>query len=288
MGKTTIFTLALASLLILAWLWHNSHLDESYVTITGGEVGERYYGYKENTAGKAKPEIVKFDLVDPECAPSDLLSIILYGYHIMLDTKGHAPDYCGNTISCNNCHFNAGNSLGGRNRGISLVGVTEIYPRFSKRDNKDISLADRLDNCFRRSMNGKALPRDSLEMDAIIAYLTWISHEAGHASKYPWLGLKFLTSEHVPNEENGEKVYNHNCAICHGDHGQGTGEPGPEGVPPLWGNDSFNDGAGMNMVPMMASFVYYNMPYGQPTLTEEEALDVSLYITKQSRPHFTP
>ena len=132
-------------------------------------------------------------------------------------------------------------------------------------------------------MNGNPLPSDSLEMEGLLAYLAWISHEVMEAPKLPWLGLDPIPSNHFPNPENGKKVYENHCQICHGAEGEGT-----KGVPPLWGPESFNDGAGMNTVQMLSSFVWLNMPLGQPVLTATESLDVAAYIVGRPRPHFTP
>jgi thiosulfate dehydrogenase len=57
--------------------------------------------------------------------------------------------------------------------------------------------------------------------------------------------------------------------------------------PPLWGPDSFNDGAGMARIGNAAAFVETNMPKGaENTLTEAEALDIAAYFTKQPRPDY--
>jgi thiosulfate dehydrogenase len=265
-------------LFVVVLLLYYSYAREEHVEIVGGKKGEEYFSIDEPHDDKPA---VKFDLVDPEGAPEEIYNQAMLGYHIMIDTKKNASEFVGNELNCNNCHFCAGNSLGGRNRGISLVGVTAMYPRYSKRDKKDISLVDRLSNCFKRSMNGIAPPNDSLQMQALVTYLTWISHEVQDAPKLPWLGLTPLSSKHVPNKVQGENVYNENCSLCHGPNGEGTSE-----VPPLWGDRSYNDGAGMNTMTMLSSFVWYNMPYGQPSLTEEEALDVAAYVISQPRPHF--
>jgi thiosulfate dehydrogenase len=54
--------------------------------------------------------------------------------------------------------------------------------------------------------------------------------------------------------------------------------------PPLWGPDSFNDGAGMHRVLTAARFIKARMPFGQPGLTDEQAFDVAAYINSQPRP----
>lgn len=275
-----ICVLLLGSIIVLV---EYTHLEEEYVEITGGSLGEKYYGMEETKKAEHEDKLMKFDLLDPECAPADMLNKVLYGYHIMLETKKNCGEFCGNSIDCTNCHFDAGNNLGGKNRGISLVGVTAMYPKYSKRDKKTISLVDRISNCFQRSLNGKVPPKDSLQMEAMVAYLAWISQEVMNAPALPWLGLNPIKSQHVPDAKNGSIVYENKCMICHGLNGSGDSH-----VPAIWGEKSFNDGAGMNTLPMLSSFVLMNMPLDQPDLTPEEALDVAAYVISQPRPHFTP
>lgn len=280
MGKFLLFSIFALAIATSVWMALHTHTKEKHVEVGGGITGSRYYEIDDPHDDKPP---VRFDLLDPECAPADMLNKILYGYQIMLDTKKHAPEYAKNGLDCNCCHFNAGNTLGGKNRGISLVGVTAMYPKYSKRDKKNISLFDRLNNCFKRSMNGKPLPVGCIEAEALEAYLAWISHEVMDAPSLPWLGLDPIPSNHFPDAENGKKVYEHYCQICHGTDGEGS-----KSAPPLWGPNSFNDGAGMNTMPMLSTFVWLNMPHGQPVLTPEEALDVAAYVIGKPRPHFVP
>lgn len=227
-----------------------------------------------------------FDLVDPEEAPQEIKESVMKGYYLMMDTQKYAAEYAGDKLNCANCHFQGGDTLGGKNNGISLVGVTEIYPQFSPRNGRIISLADRINNCFERSMNGKPLPAGSVLMEEMIAYLAWISKEVAPIKFFPWLGLPKLKTDHHPNSEAGERVYHLYCALCHRSGGEGDLRQGLVDYPPLWGDGSFNDGAGMSMLPNLASFIYYNMPYGQPFLTEEQALDVASFILTKPRPKF--
>ena len=282
--KIMLFISFFLVVLVTFGLVDYTYLSERFVQITGGKVGLKYYGLDENPLDNIRTEVVmEFDLRDPESAPEDKLNKILYGYQIMLETQKNAADYCGNSIACKSCHFVAGNTLGGKNRGISLVGVTAMYPKYSKRDKKNISLSDRICNCFQRSLNGKPPPKDSLQMEALLAYLAWISDEVLNAPALPWLGLDPISSKHVPDPINGAAVYDAQCSLCHGYEGKGN-----VNTPALWGDFSFNDGAGMNTMPMLSSFVLQNMPFGQPDLTPEEALDVSSYIISKPRPHFVP
>jgi thiosulfate dehydrogenase len=122
-------------------------------------------------------------------------------------------------------------------------------------------------------------------MRSLLTYFQWISRGIGIYSDVRWLGLPSLKSKHISNAENGQKVYNVYCAMCHGK--EGDGELANE-VPPLWGPKSFNVLAGMHVEKTLASFIYYNMPYEDPGLSEEQALDVAAFIARQPRPGLLP
>ena len=58
--------------------------------------------------------------------------------------------------------------------------------------------------------------------------------------------------------------------------------------PPLWGADSYNNGAGMARITLAAGFIKGNMPSGithaTAVLTDEQAFDVAAYVNSQPRP----
>lgn len=233
--------------------------------------------------------LLGINLVDPEEAPPPIKDSVLRGYSIIMNTPFYAPNYAKDQLSCTHCHFFGGDTLGGRNNGISLVGVTHVYPRYSEREGKTISLAQRINSCFERSLSGKPLPEGSQEMADILNYLKWISHDIKNFQIFPWLGLSLIKSNRKPNTANGERLYDIYCAMCHKSDGQGGAELTPvEGkiYPPLWGPNSFNDGAGMSKLTTLASFIFWNMPYKNSVLTEEQSIDVASFILQQPRPHF--
>jgi thiosulfate dehydrogenase len=233
--------------------------------------------------------LVGFNLVDPEQAPPEIRDSVMRGYRLFTHTGFYAPHYVGNELSCSNCHFCGGDTVGGKNGGISLVGVTTLYPQYSKRSGTVIDLTQRINNCFQRSLNGKAPPADSLEIQDLLTYLKWISKEVEQVKNIPWLGLPTLKTKHKPDPHQGQQVYTQYCAACHQDDGQGGGTIDPtygKTIPPLWGPHSFNDGAGMSTIEMLAPFVYLNMPFQQASLSEEQALDVASFVLQQPRPHF--
>ncbi|MFA6915865.1 MAG: c-type cytochrome [Parachlamydiales bacterium] len=235
------------------------------------------YRYVLEHDGKKYP----FNLMDPGQSPENIRAQVVQGYKIFTDTPTNAPEFVGNGLTCNNCHFVGGNTLGGLNGGISLVGVTSTYPRYIKRFDREITIEERIQSCFLRSLNGKAPPVDSTVMQTVVAYLKWISSEADPLPIKPWLGLKALPEGIKGNKVQGATDYWNKCASCHRPDGQGT-----TGVPAVWGDQSFNDSAGMHSVPTMASFIKANMPHGNPILTDQQAMNIAEFISEKLRPHF--
>ena len=76
-------------------------------------------------------------------------------------------------------------------------------------------------------------------------------------------------------------LYAEHCASCHGVHGLGTEEG-----PPMWGEKSYNDGAGLSRIDKLAAWLKVAMPLGDPSLTEPEALDIAAFVNSQPRPTF--
>lgn len=223
---------------------------------------------------------IQFELVDPGEAPQSIRALVEQGYQIMLNTPANIENYSGAAMSCTNCHFAGGNTTGGKNNGISLVGVSAVYPRYNPAVGDVETLPERINNCFERSLNGKAIPVDSKEMKALLTYFQWISRDIRIYNHVSWLGLPILESTHIPNAENGKIVFETYCAMCHGKDGNGESN---NNIPPLWGPRSFNAYAGMNNQRILSSFIYYNMPYDDAGLTQEQAIDAAAFIAKQPR-----
>jgi hypothetical protein len=76
----------------------------------------------------------------------------------------------------------------------------------------------------------------------------------------------FKTPKRAASVEAGQTVYGARCSACHGTDGLGllaTGEKAKGYLfPPLWGPDSFNNGAGMHRVLTAARFIKARMPLG--------------------------
>ena len=71
-------------------------------------------------------------------------------------------------------------------------------------------------------MNGRALPTDAPEMQAMVAYIKFISSGVEPDQRLPGLGtgrMPELNRAADPNR--GEPLYLRNCAACHNNEGSG-------------------------------------------------------------------
>jgi thiosulfate dehydrogenase len=210
------------------------------------------------------------------------------------DAPDPAKRYTGNGLECTNCHIKAGTAR----FAIPLVGIYQHYPAFSARTESMQTLADRVNDCMQRSMNGRPLPANSPEMKAILAYIKFLG--AGQNPKQLGRGTPALPlPTRAADPAKGAAVYQRVCAACHQANGQGV-ELGINGrqfekrrylYPPLWGPESFNDAAGMARIVTAAWFVHANMPigitYAYPILAADDAYDVMAFVDTQPRPHKT-
>lgn len=193
----------------------------------------------------------------------------------------------GNRLACASCHLDIGTEPGT----LTLLQTTEHYPRFSGRQGGMTDIEDRINECMQRSMNGKALPMDSPEMIAMASYLRSLGAQyaaMGAGSKKAAESAAFKTPNRRADVAMGQVVYSTRCATCHGNDGAGllaTGDVRKGYLfPPLWGPDSFNDGAGMGRVLTAARFIKARMPLGRPDLSDDEAFDVAAFIISKPRP----
>ncbi|MDH5429212.1 MAG: c-type cytochrome [Nitrospirota bacterium] len=203
---------------------------------------------------------------------------IWLGYNLIMNTQTNAKAYVGNGLSCRNCHLDAGRKVGAG----TYVGVIYAYPQYKARAGKEISLVDRINECFERSLNGKALPPQSLEMDAIQAYISWLSQNVPPSADLSWLGFPLVKMTQKTDRQHGQQVFTNSCANCHGLDGQGTMM-----APPLWGPRSFNIASGLARLSKAAGFIKTTMPFTQPgSLPDADAYDVAAFMNSHPRPDY--
>jgi thiosulfate dehydrogenase len=207
----------------------------------------------------------------------------------------NAPDaskrYAGNNLACSNCHLEAGT----KKFGLPLFGLYDDFPQYSARSGGEISIEDRINSCMTRSMNGRPLANDAPEMQAIVAYIKFLSTGVARDQHLPGLGTGQMPElKRAADPARGEPHYARHCAACH--HTDGSGVRGSIAgsdlgyvMPPLWGRDTFNDGAGMARIITLANFIHFNMPHGadylNPQISVDVAWDIAAFVLSHPRPH---
>jgi thiosulfate dehydrogenase len=208
-----------------------------------------------------------------------------------------AMRYAGNNLSCANCHLDSGT----RPYAMPMIGISRVFPAYRAREGKVNDLPQRIDGCMERSMNGRPIPHESREMKAFTAYLDFLGRNLPADIKITANTLKgargppLARLDRPAAPDRGREVFGNACAQCHGSDGQGVrnGAPGDAmgyKYPPLWGPDSFNDGAASARILTLARYVHANMPWGiarhdNPVLSVEDATDVAAFVDSQPRPH---
>jgi thiosulfate dehydrogenase len=193
-----------------------------------------------------------------------------------------------NGLNCQNCHLQAGTAVFANNYGS----VASLFPKLRARSGKIETVYKRVNDCFERSLNGKAIDTAGKEMQAIVAYINFIGSNVEKGKKAEGSGFKDLAYlDRAAEPQKGQSVYTAKCQSCHQPNGEGlfNADKTEYNFPALWGPHSYNDGAGLYRISNIAKYVKYNMPQGttyrNPQLTDEEAWDVAAYITSQPRPH---
>ena len=202
--------------------------------------------------------------------------------------------FAGNGLDCASCHLKAGM----QRFALPLVGIWRTYPAFSARLGKIETMTERVNDCMERSMNGRPLPANGPDMRAILAYLQFIGSVPDTETPFWGHGVpKLRLPDHAADPGHGRAVYRTMCAACHGPAGAGVRYSASEQrrqqrrylYPPLWGPDSYNDGAGMARNITAAWFVHANMPDGvtfaDPILSVDDAYDVAAYVNQHPRPN---
>ena len=188
---------------------------------------------------------------------------------------------------------------GQREKSLPLVGIVGMFPEYNRRAGRLYSLEDRIVDCFLRSENATGGSEDesdlpsltSKEVLAVAAYLTWLSRGSEVGRNPPWRGQNAIApSSTIPidrlDPRKGEALFVERCTTCHGTDGQGVAV-GDKIPGPLWGPDSWNDGAGAARVYTLAGIIRYSMPFLDPgSLTDEEAQHLAAFINAQPRPSF--
>ena len=244
-------------------------------------------------AQPARDSSIAYKLPDTAAIPHDPMGeMIRYGRELVMNTskhigpKGSAGRYAGNMMNCAHCHLDGGT----RPYAFNFFSTHARYPQYRGRENKVLTLEDRVNNCIERPLNGRPLGHESKEMIAIVSYIKWLSTNVPvgqHVKGDENLDISFPARAADPQK--GAAIFAENCASCHGANGQGqlNIEETAYTYPPLWGPNSYQKGSSAHRITKLARFIKANMPdkkatWEKPFLTDEEALDVAAFINDDS------
>jgi thiosulfate dehydrogenase len=261
-------------------------LSASALTITHGLLG----------AEPVKIDLAQWTPPDIAIVGDDPFSrLVKHGYALFTNTANEigprvsdlTKRFSGNNLACQNCHLQAGTQP----YAMPLMGIWGQFPQYRGREGTVDTLEDRINGCMERSMNGRALPLESREMKSLSSYMRWLSTDIPDGATLKGVGtLQIKEPPRAAEPGRGAQIYASVCEACHGSDGLGQRAQSGAGYqfPPLWGPDSFNNGAGMSRVLTAAAYAKHNMPIGTmfnaPVLTDEDAYDVAAYVVSQRRP----
>ncbi|MCB8839766.1 c-type cytochrome [Aurantimonas sp. VKM B-3413] len=231
----------------------------------------------------AKAEAASFTPPPESAIPNDDFGkMVRLGEAIFHDTQKNAGQFLGNDLQCSNCHIDRGRLAGS----APLWAAYVKYPAYRSKNDHVNTFQERLQGCFRYSMNGKAPPLGDKVLVALESYAYFLAKGAPTGSDLAGRGYPKLPKPDGFDRKNGAAVYAQSCAVCHGGNGEGQKTAsGTMVFPPLWGPRSYNWGAGMSTISNAAAFVKANMPLGKGgSLSDKDAWDVAAFIDGKERP----
>lgn len=214
-----------------------------------------------------------------------LKETIRRGHDLFINTQQLRGKNVFNNMNCSSCHMGEGRLP----FSSPVWPAAVILPNYRPKNDHVNSLEERIAGCFSYSMNGTPPEYGSDDMLALATYHQWLAkgvpiYQPGntmYGRGYPRLPEPELDVDAL----RGKAVYESQCAMCHGSDGAGVTARGEVVFPALWGDNSYNWGAGITRLFSLAAFTKHNMPLGSPRkLTDQQAWDVAYYIDSQERP----
>ncbi|GIU43340.1 c-type cytochrome [Shewanella algidipiscicola] len=244
------------------------------------------------------------------------------GYQLFVNTQQLRGKYVGNELNCSNCHMDAGrkpnasplwaaymaypayrkkndkvNSFQDRIQGCFTYSMNGQAPANGSEELVALSaysywlamsgLMDQYQVAGEvPELSDAELLKGGKREDFALPAAVKAAMNIDELAKLPGRGFPPIDKPELAySPERGATVYQAHCQACHGDDGQGLAIAGVYSLPPLWGPQSFNWGAGMHRVNTAANFIYENMPFGKSIqLTNQQAWDVAAYINSKDRP----
>lgn len=214
----------------------------------------------------------------------ELKRVILRGHDLFTNTQQLRGQNVFNDLNCSSCHLGDG----AQPFSAPVWPAAVILPNYRPKNDHVNSLEERIAGCFSYSMNGQPPEYGSDDLIALAAYHQWLAkgvpiYQPG-GSLYG-RGYPIEQPAEEPSYARGEALYQQHCALCHAQDGSGLTVNGHAQFPAVWGDGSYNWGAGITRIFTLAGFIHHNMPLGQPyTMSVQDSWDMADYINSQERP----
>ncbi|WP_244500105.1 c-type cytochrome [Methyloceanibacter superfactus] len=117
--------------------------------------------------------------------------LIRYGHDLIVNTPRYIgrsaenPDmaFAGNDLSCQSCHLKAGLQP----FAAPFVSTVASFPMMV--NNQVLPLSQRINSCIELGLNGRPLPDDSRELQALVAYMVFVGKGTPQGVRVPGMGL---------------------------------------------------------------------------------------------------
>lgn len=220
------------------------------------------------------------------------------------NAPNRATRYSGNNLNCINCHMAGKSGLPGtRKYSMPWFNIVGKYPMFESKEMKIITLEQRIVGMFGKGQ--VQVKVNDPEVKLIAEYIVWLNsaQESPRDNLYRWLTFsgksrkkfrsddvtyKELEFDEPSNPCKGKDLYDQHCQSCHQQDGKGVkmenfDRGGGYTFPPIAGEDSYDNGGHVYLIPILASMIYVSMPTGlasfnKPFLKPKEAIDIAAYI----------
>ncbi len=100
----------------------------------------------------------------------DYESNVVFGYNIVMETNRYAGRYAGSRLSCTSCHLKGGTQPNG-----FPLNVAGVYPKWRSKNGVRNGIGLRIRDCFMYSLNGVMPPEEAPEVQAVAAYIHYLS-----------------------------------------------------------------------------------------------------------------
>ena len=130
------------------------------------------------------------------------------GRALLVATRDSVPEHVGNKLRCTSCHLDEGRRENG-----TWIGVFARYPQYRPRSGVVETIEYRVNDCFRRSMNGTAIDPAGADMRDILTYFAFLSRGVTVAPPTASAGARLQKwATFTADTAAGARVFSASCA----------------------------------------------------------------------------